>query len=107
MENVKINKENQNQSNPSQIRFKQPEWVFQFEGEEPIVFAWCNSPQIEDKEDNLVLTLPSTSNCLVTFRSPSGKQMKIFAREITENTLKMLEHNYEISDLDDLEIKQK
>jgi hypothetical protein len=68
-------------------KFKQPEWVFQFDDEEPTVFAWCTDPE-EKAQVNLHLT--GDTQCSVLFKSANGKQMKIFAREITEPTLKMI-----------------
>jgi hypothetical protein len=71
-------------------KFKHPEWVFQFDNDEPVVFAWC-----EQEEDNprLSFNLKAETNSTLFFKSPGGKTFKIFSREITEPTLKMLEQN--------------
>lgn len=75
---------------PQVTKFKQPEWVFQFDNDEPVVFAWC-----EQEEDNprLSFDMRGETNSTLLFNSPSGKSFKVFAREITEPTLKMLEQN--------------
>ena len=98
MENTQIKQETQDYPSGSFIesnfkKFKQAEWVFQFDGEEPIVFAWCNSPSNDGEDDNLVLKLTPTSDCSLNFKSYTGRELKIFAREITDQTLKMLEQD--------------
>ena len=72
------------------VPFNQAEWVFQFDEDEPTVFAWCNEP---NDPTNVNLTLTPDTRTDVVFKSANGKMMKIFAREITEPTLKMLEQN--------------
>lgn len=99
MENNETKAENQNQdlgqdefhiSNPEKIRFAQPEWVFQFDEDEPIVFAWSEQP---DDTAKIIIEMKGESNSTLFFKSTNGKTFKIFSREITEPTLKMLEQN--------------
>jgi len=78
---------------PEIVHFKRAEWCFQFDDEEPIVFAWS---QDEEDPGNIVLKLEPRSNSTLFFKSASGKEMKMFSREITEPTLKMIAQNGEI-----------
>ncbi len=81
------------------IEYNQAEWVFQFEKEEPVVFAWCNKPRnSEEPMEELHLKLKADSSSIIEFKDRHGKTFKIFAREITEPTLKMLEQDHLIED---------
>ena len=75
------------------IEFNQTEWVFQFGDEEPVVFAWENSQDQDSDKTGLTLHLKGNSKSSLEFRDRNGKTFKIFAREMTEPTLKMLENS--------------
>jgi hypothetical protein len=70
--------------------FKQAEWVFQFDDEEPVVFAWINDP---NEPGELNLNLKPNNRSDLQFTDRNGRSFKIFAREITEPTLKMIEQS--------------
>jgi len=77
----------------SVVEFQRPEWVFQFDDNEPVVFAWSND---EEEPGEVNISLKGDSNSTLTFVDRDGKKtFKIFAREITEPTLKMIEQNGE------------
>lgn len=63
-------------------RIKRPEWVFQFDNEEPVVFAFYNGDEENEEPKELTIRLSGDieGNDLL-FKSPSGKVFKIFARE--------------------------
>lgn len=67
--------------------FQQAEWCFQFFDNEPVVFAWSQS---ETEPGTLVLEIKPTENSGLTFVK-DGMQFKLFAREITEEGIKMRE----------------
>ena len=67
--------------------FQQAEWCFQFFDNEPVVFAWSQS---ETDPGTLVLEIKPTENSGLTFVK-DGMEFKLFAREITEEGLKMRE----------------
>lgn len=76
---------------PEIVTFKRPEWVFQFDDNEPIVFAWSND---EEEPGEVTISLKGNSNSNITFMDRDGKRtLKLFSREITEPTLKMIEQN--------------
>lgn len=85
--------ENLEIQDPGVIHFKRAEWCYQFDDETPIVFAWS---QEENDPGHIVFKLEPRSNSNLYFRSVSGKEMKIFSREITEPTLKTIAQNGEI-----------
>jgi len=83
----------------SNIEYNQAEWVFQFEKEEPVVFAWCNKPRdSEGPSEELNLKIKGDSSSVIEFKDRDGKTFRIFAREITQPTLKMLEQDHLIED---------
>jgi len=76
--------------NQEVIQFKQAEWVFQFDKGEPTVFAWCND---SEEPGDLSIKLSPNSSSNIEFKDRDGRSFKIYAREITEPTLKMLEQD--------------
>ena len=65
--------------------YKQAEWVFQFDDDEPIVFAWTNGEGDEPAEVNINLKANSQSS--IFFASPDlQKRMRIFCREMSDQT---------------------
>jgi hypothetical protein len=56
------------------ITFNQTEWVFQFDDEEPIVFA------TQQEEPNLTITLDNTNHASIEFTN-NNRRFKLFARE--------------------------
>jgi len=67
--------------------FKEAEWVFQFDNEEPIVFAWSNS---SEEAGDVTIVLKANSNSSVLFSSATGdKIFRMYSRPITEKTKKI------------------
>lgn len=56
------------------VTFNQAEWVFQFDDEEPTVFA------TQQNDPNLTITLNNTNNASIEFTN-NNRRFKIFARE--------------------------
>lgn len=54
--------------------FQNTEWVFQFDDEEPTIFA------TQQEEPNLTITLNNTNNASIEFTN-NNRRFKIFARE--------------------------
>jgi hypothetical protein len=72
--------------------FGQAEWVFQFDGDEPIVIAWSNDAS-EAGELSFVLKPNSGSN--ITFQSQDGKKtLRIFSREMSDETRNRRDSQY-------------
>ena len=68
-------------------RFEDAEWVFQFDDEEPIVFAWSDS---SGEPGDVTITLKPNKSSRITFTSINGlKVMSLYSRPITEETKKM------------------
>lgn len=65
--------------------YKQAEWVFQFDDDEPIVFAWTNGEDDEPAEVNIKLKADSQSSVFFA-SSDLKKRMRIFCREMSEST---------------------
>ena len=76
--------------------FKRAEWVFQFDKEEPIVFAWSNDPT-DPGEININIKPNSSSG--ITFTDKDGKRtFSLFSREISEETLKLIEERKKLKE---------
>jgi len=57
--------------------FDKVEWCFQFDNDEPIVFARAN----DDNTKELTITLKNNDWQTMTFYGANGKQLKLFARQ--------------------------
>ena len=80
--------------------FEQAEWVFQFDDEEPEVFAWSTNPE---EAGTLSFTLSANSSSSMTFVSPTtGKKLQVYSRPMSEETLNK---RIDIPDYSDLELK--
>lgn len=86
LDNFKLGRENENNSFlftnnniglftiNNTVTFNQTEWAFQFDDEEPRVFA------TQQEEPNLTITLNNTNNASIEFTN-NNRRFKIFARE--------------------------
>jgi hypothetical protein len=81
-------------------KLEQCEWVFQFDDEEPEVFAWSTSTE---ESGNLSFILSANSASSMTFVSPhTGKKLNVFSRPMSEETKSK---RTDIPDYSDLELK--
>jgi hypothetical protein len=68
-----------------QKRIEDCEWVFQFDDDEPQIFAWTDNDMNSDEEPTVTFTISNTENAYISFTNKtSGKTFKLFAREITD-----------------------
>ena len=65
-------------------KLTQAEWCFQFDGEEPIIFAWSKE---EGDVGDFVLNIPAIEGTAATFKCPrTSKSFSILVREMSEET---------------------
>lgn len=68
-----------------QKKIENCEWCFQFDEDEPQVFAWTDELLNVDEEPKVVFTISNIENSFITFQNAeTGKKFKIFARELSE-----------------------
>ena len=65
-------------------KLKNCEWCFQFDEDEPQVFAWTDETDNLDEEPKVIFTITNTENSYITFTHKNGKNFKLFARELTD-----------------------
>ena len=73
----------------NQKRLEQCEWCFQFDEDEPKVFAWTNE-DMEDEEPTVTFTIGNTESAYISF-TKDGKTFKLFARPLSEEGIKLRE----------------
>jgi hypothetical protein len=74
-------------------KLEQCEWVFQFDGDEPQIFAWTGE-DMTDEEPTVTFTISNTKDAYISFTSKqNGKRFKLFARELSDEGKKLREHN--------------
>jgi hypothetical protein len=69
-------------------KYEECEWVFQFDDDEPHVFAWTNE-DMKNEEPQVQLTISNNEHSNITFTHPNGRVFKIFAREMTKKGRKL------------------
>jgi len=72
-------------------KLEQCEWCFQFDEDEPKVFAWTEE-DMTDEDPTVTFTIGNTEGAYVSF-SKDGKTFKLFARPLTEEGKKLREFN--------------
>jgi len=72
-------------------KLEQCEWCFQFDDDEPKVFAWTEE-DMTDEDPTVTFTIGNTEGAYVSF-TKDGKTFKLFARELTEEGKKLREFN--------------
>ena len=77
----------------SQERFEHCEWCFQFDGDEPQVFAWTDETIDSKEEPKINFTISNVKDAYISFTSNSGKSFKLFPREITDAGKQMRENS--------------
>jgi hypothetical protein len=75
----------------SQKKFEQCEWVFQFDEDEPQIFAWT-SEDMTDEDPTVTFTVSNTKDAYISFTNrETGKKFKLFARELSKEGKEMRE----------------
>ena len=69
-------------------KYEECEWCFQFDNNEPQVFAWTDE-DMGDDEPQVQFTISNNEHSNITFTHNDGKVFKIFAREMTEKGREM------------------
>jgi hypothetical protein len=69
----------------TQKKYEECEWCFQFDNDEPQIFAWTDSDMEKNEDPKIVFSITNTENSYISFTNgETGKQFKIFARELSE-----------------------
>ena len=69
----------------SQKTYEECEWCFQFDEDEPQVFAWTDDDLNKSEDPKVIFTITNVENSYITFQNgKTGKVFKLFARELSE-----------------------
>jgi hypothetical protein len=69
----------------SQKKYEECEWCFQFDEDEPQVFAWTDDDLNKSEDPKVIFTITNVENSYITFQNgKTGKVFKLFARELSE-----------------------
>jgi hypothetical protein len=72
-------------------KLEQCEWVFQFDEDEPQIFAWT-SEDMTNEEPTVTFTISNTKDAYISFTNRnSGKKFKLFPRELSAEGIKLRE----------------
>jgi hypothetical protein len=68
----------------SQKKYEECEWCFQFDEDEPQIFAWTDDASDKNEDPKVIFTITNVENSYITFQNgKTGKVFKLFARELT------------------------
>jgi hypothetical protein len=72
-------------------KLEQCEWVFQFDEDEPQIFAWT-SEDMTNEEPTVTFTISNTKDAYISFTNKETlKKFKLYARELTDAGKKLRE----------------
>ena len=101
VEEVKVEEVSQQSEQIGQIvlnqeKYEECEWCFQFDEDEPQVFAWTDDELNRDEDPKVIFTITNVKDSYITFQNgKTGKIFKIFARELTNEGKDMREKQRE------------
>jgi hypothetical protein len=81
----------------SQEKLEHCEWCFQFDGDEPQIFAWTSDDMNKDEEPKVIFTVSNTKNSYITFTHKNGKSFKLFARELSDEGRQLREQQLKVN----------
>jgi hypothetical protein len=82
--------------NLTQEKYEECEWCFQFDEDEPQVFAWTDDELNKDEDPKVIFTITNVKDSYITFQNgKTGKLFKIFARELSDDGREMREKQRE------------
>jgi hypothetical protein len=67
----------------TQKKYDECEWCFQFDSDEPQIFAWTDSEMNKEEDPKVIFTITNIEDSFISFQHKSGKVFKLFARELT------------------------
>jgi hypothetical protein len=68
-----------------QKKYEECEWCFQFDEDEPQVFAWTDDELNKSEDPKVIFTITNVENSYITFQNgTTGKLFRLFARELSE-----------------------
>jgi len=97
----------------SQKKYEECEWCFQFDEDEPQIFAWTDPELNKDEDPKVIFTISNIENSYISFtHSKSGKKFKLFAREISDGGKSLREKQREAAknfknDIENFDEKQE
>ena len=74
----------------SQKKYEECEWCFQFDEDEPQIFAWTDNESDKNEDPKVIFTITNLENSYITFQNgKTGKVFKLFARELTNDGIEL------------------
>jgi hypothetical protein len=81
----------------TQEKLENCEWCFQFDEDEPQIFAWTSDDMNKDEEPKVIFTVSNTKNSYITFTHKNGKSFKLFARELSDDGRQLREQQLKVN----------
>jgi hypothetical protein len=68
----------------NQEKYDDCEWCFQFDDDEPQIFAWMDDELNKEEDPKVMFSITNVKDSYINFTHQNGKVFKLFAREISE-----------------------
>ena len=81
----------------TQEKLEHCEWCFQFDNDEPQIFAWTGENDSKDEEPKVMFTITNTKDSYISFTHKDGKSFKLFARELTDEGKQLRNRQLELT----------
>ena len=73
-------------------KYEQCEWCFQFDEDEPQIFAWTDDNLDRSEDPKVIFTIANLENSYISFENAkTGKSFKLFARNLSDEGRKLRE----------------
>ena len=76
----------------NQKKYEECEWCFQFDEDEPQIFAWTDDNLDKSEDPKVIFTIANLENSYISFENAkTGKSFKLFARNLSDEGRKLRE----------------
>ena len=79
-------------ANINQEKYDDCEWCFQFDEDEPQIFAWMDDELNKEEDPKVMFSITNLKDSFISFTHQNGKIFKLFAREISEKGKELREN---------------
>lgn len=76
----------------NQEKYDDCEWCFQFDNDEPQIFAWMDDELNKEEDPKVMFSITNVKDSYINFTHQNGKVFKLFAREISEQGKELREN---------------
>jgi hypothetical protein len=77
----------------SQKKYEECEWCFQFDEDEPQVFAWTDDDLNKSEDPKVIFTITNVENSYITFQNGKTRELTEEGRELRQKQKEAFKNN--------------